>query len=313
MIRFLALFLLGLAALAPKAATAPAVDGKLNLLVVSGGHGYDTVQFNLMWKSYPDCNVTFKVLKVGNEIFEDVSAWNYDVLVFYNEQDPGAKFTDKQKANFLALLDKGVGMIVMHHAVASYPFWPEYEKMAGVKYTSKNFYPPGPAISIAKLYITHDLRVLDTADPIMKGIPQTLSIKDEGYRNMVFGNDNHLLLRTHSVDADTPAAWDRHFHNSRVFVTVLGHGPNKSGDPNIFAEAFFKGMMHQAALWTAPCASALPSWECEVSTRGARARANAQKDAPFYLSRESNSKVTWNWPLRGAPFDAAGRAADVRP
>jgi type 1 glutamine amidotransferase len=286
-----------------------APDPKLNLLVVSGGHGYDTVQFNLMWKSFPQFNVTFQVLKVGNEIFEDVSAWNYDVLVFYNEQDPGAKFTDKQKANFLALLDKGVGMIVMHHAVASYPFWPEYEKLAGVKYTSKNFYPPGPQISIAKLYITHDLMVLDTADPIMKGITKSFTTRDEGYRNMRFPSDNHLLLRSHSADADTPAAWRRTFHNSRVFTTVLGHGPNRSGDPNIFAEPFFKGMMLRAVLWTAPCGSAIPSEACGVSAVPAMRR-----NATHGPARESGGPVTWAWPAAdGVSRDAAGREAGAKP
>jgi type 1 glutamine amidotransferase len=291
-------------ALMLSAAAWSAPDLKLEVLVVSGGHGYDTTQFNAMWKSFPQMNVTFRVLKVGNEIFDDVSAWNYDALVFYNEQDPDTKFTDKQKANFLALTDKGVGMVVMHHAVASYPHWPEFEKLAGVKYTSKNFYPPGPEISIAKAYVTHDLLVLDPEDPIMKGVTKAFTTKDEGYRNMRFLTENHLLLRSHSPDADTPAAWTRHFHNSRVFTTVLGHGPGHAGDPNIFMEPFFRAMMSQGTLWTAPCDAALPSSECQTSL------APAARRAPYLVSRERGFSPVRKWSWEGGlSRDAAGRAA----
>lgn len=286
-------------ALAVRSAPAPAVVPKLKLLVVSGGHSYDTAQFNLMWKSFPQFDVTFQVLKVGNEIFDDVSHWNYDVLVFYNEQDPGAKFTDQDKANFLSLTDRGVGLVIMHHAVASYPFWPEFEKIAGVKYTSHNFYPPTADVSFAKLYVTHDIMVLDTADPVVKGVARSFTTRDEAYRNMHFAADDHLLMRTHEVDADTPLAWTRHYGNSRVFATVLGHGPNKAGDPNIFAEPFFRSMMSQGVTWTVPCP--YPPCGSAVAPAAPKASAAGDRNGLYFYGPWPASDETHAW------WDASGR------
>src|SRR5271156_3080188 len=42
--------------------------------------------------------------------------------------------TEAQKARFLALFDKGIGVVVLHHAYLAYPMWPEFGRIAGGQY-----------------------------------------------------------------------------------------------------------------------------------------------------------------------------------
>ena len=42
--------------------------------------------------------------------------------------------TDAQKAKFLSLFDKGIGLVVLHHALVSYQHWPDFERIIGGRY-----------------------------------------------------------------------------------------------------------------------------------------------------------------------------------
>ena len=106
-------------------------DEKLNVLVVTGGHGYEQEPFEAMFNSFGGLNCTFVALQDHSEIFEDISDWQYDVLVLYNMSQ---KISEKRQQNFLKLLDDGVGLVVLHHAIAAFSDWREYRKIIGAKY-----------------------------------------------------------------------------------------------------------------------------------------------------------------------------------
>jgi uncharacterized protein len=223
---------------------------KIKAVILTGGHGYDSATFNAMWRSFPDVEFTLRPQSVGHEIFTDVSRWEYDVLVFYNHQNPGAQFTKKHQDNLLSLINKGVGIFVMHHAVAAYPFWPEFEKIAGGKYRSGNYYQD--TLSTFKIGVNIVCDVQRAEDPIVARLPATFAVFDEGYSRMTFAADNRLLLKTVNAYADGPLAWTRNYGNARVFTTVLGHGPDGHTGPAIFADPNYRAMVHQAVQWVAP-------------------------------------------------------------
>jgi type 1 glutamine amidotransferase len=226
-------------------ASARAAD-KARVLIVTGGHAYDTATFNAMWRSFTDVEFTVQNLTYGHEVFEDVTGWNYDVLVFYNHQDPGARLTDKHKRNYQTLIDKGVGMLVLHHGVAAYPFWPEFEALAGVRYRSSNYFQD--TLSEAKEGVAITCALAETTHPLAGGMPATFTVTDEMYFKMRFATDNRVLLTTTYPASQGPVAWTRKRGNSRVFTTFLGHGTT------IFASAPFRTMLSQAIAWIKPCA-----------------------------------------------------------
>jgi type 1 glutamine amidotransferase len=219
---------------------------KVNVLIVTGGHDYDKAAFDAMWNSFaPEVEWTVRPLQYGHEVFEDVSAWPYDVLVFYNHQNPGARLTERHKANFRALLERGVGMLVLHHSVAAYPFFPEFEAMAGAKYRSSAYYKD--TLSTYKIPVDIPCLLAERTHPLAEGLPASFTVQDEMYFKMAFAPDNRVLLSTTYPEADGPLAWTRTAGNSRVFTTILGNG---SG---IFANADFRAVVRRGLEWIEPC------------------------------------------------------------
>ena len=97
-------------------------NGKVDLLVVTGGHAYDTAEFIQMFEALPGISFemalkpdAWKMLDAGRE---------FDVIAFYDMwQEP---ITEEEKNTFLNEFEKGTGMVFMHHCLASHPEWPEY-------------------------------------------------------------------------------------------------------------------------------------------------------------------------------------------
>ncbi len=271
------LFCVAMAALLSPAAAQ--ISPSSRILIVTGGHDYDINAFDAMWKSFGG-NVTVKPLAKGHEVFEDVSGWNYDILVFYNHQNPGNSLTDRHKANFRALLDRGVGMFVLHHGVAAYPHFPEYEAMAGCKYRSSAYYSDN--LSIAKIPASIKVLTAKAGHPLAAGVSATYTVSDEMYLKMTFAADNDVVFRTDFTDAEGPIAWSRKAGNSRVFTTFLGHGSS------IFSHADFRRMVKNGLDHILPCVAGDARAVCASPTaladpaappllRAARAGGNADR------------------------------------
>ncbi len=61
-----------------------------------------------MFEGYADIAYTHAPQKDESELFEDIGNWPYDVIVFYNLTQ---QISDQRRANFLALTDRGVGIL----------------------------------------------------------------------------------------------------------------------------------------------------------------------------------------------------------
>jgi len=153
---------MGLAARAESADT-----GKLKVLVVTGGHGYDKKTFPKAFEGQAD--IDFKIAE-GGKPFEDISKWDHDVMVLYNFKQ---KISEKSRANFLKLLERGVGLVVMHHAVAAYPDWIEYEKIIGATYSLKKGLVRNGMKYMRPVWkhgVDFNVRIEDRTHPITKGM-----------------------------------------------------------------------------------------------------------------------------------------------
>jgi len=211
--------------------------------VVTGGHGFDQKAFPKLFEGHPDIVCEFKPQKDDSEVFEDVADWPYDVVVLYNMTQ---KISEKRQQNFLGLLDRGVGLVVLHHAIADFQDWPEFEKIAGTRYYLKETVVDGVTHPRGawKEGVDFTIHVEDAEHPITKGLAD-FQVHDEGYRNQTYAPDNHMLLSTDSPASEKPIAWVRTYKNARVFCTVIGHGPQ------VFTSEPFRCVMARAICWTA--------------------------------------------------------------
>src|SRR5215471_5976323 len=101
---------------------------KIRVLVVTGGHDFEKEPFYKLFKDNPD--ITYRAAEHPNaqELLKADAAKDYDVLVFY---DMHQEITAEAKADFLARLKEGKGLVVLHHAIADYQAWPDYAKVIG--------------------------------------------------------------------------------------------------------------------------------------------------------------------------------------
>jgi len=201
---------------------ASAEGKKLNVAVIVGGHGYDKKAFPGVFEGHDD--IDFKIVGRGKP-FEDISKWDHDVMVLYNFN---RRISETSRANFLKLLDRGVGLVCLHHAVAAYPGWIEYEKVIGATYSlKKGLVRNGMkyARPVWKHDVDFDVRIEDPNHPITKGMSD-FKINDESYKGWVYHPGSHLLLSTDQKLNNYRLAWTRFYgrNKARVFFFQLGHG-----------------------------------------------------------------------------------------
>src|SRR3954468_24575046 len=99
-----------------------AAEKKTKVLIITGGHGFEKEPFFKIFADDPE--ITFTAAehsKVHASAYERDALLSYDVVVLY---DMPKEITESQKAKFLSLFEKGIGVVVLHHALVSYPNWP---------------------------------------------------------------------------------------------------------------------------------------------------------------------------------------------
>ncbi len=220
-----------------------AADAPVKALVITGGHGYDVEPFDVMLKALSGVQCTHVDAPDDGKVFEDALNWSYDVIVLYNM---GQQISDKSRENLLALLDKGVGLVVLHHAIASFNDWPEYWKIIGAHYYLKNYTEKGKehAQSTWKEGVEFKLSPADKDHPIVKGVTP-FTVHDETYAGFTTEPDNHPLLNAEGPGTEPVYAWWRTCKNANVFYMVPGHGPT------IFADENYRRVVSQAIQWAA--------------------------------------------------------------
>ena len=219
-------------------------DKPIKIVVVTGGHGYQKEPFVKMFQSFKGIEfVHHELPKNTCDVFEDVSKWDYDAIVLYNMSQP---LTDKQKANFLSLLDKGVGLVALHHCIAAFETWDEYPKIIGGRYFRKQnkTRPAEQPLSKPTHGVMMDVKVVDTKHPVTAGVSD-FTLKDETYQNQAFEKDNHILLTCDNPTSDKTIGWTRTYRASRVCYIELGH------DGIAYADANYRKLLTNAIRWTA--------------------------------------------------------------
>ena len=216
---------------------------KINVVIVTGGHGFDEKPFLAMFEAMKDVTFTHAPQKDDSEIFEDTSDWKYDVIVFYNM---GQKITEKRQKNLLALLDKGVGVVTLHHALAAYQDWPDFQKIAGGKFYLKEAEVNGAkrGTSGAKDGVTHKIHVEDPNHPITKGV-QDFTVVDETYCRYTIDPKSHALLTTDEPTSDKVVGWAGTFGKARTCYLINGH------DAKVYGNASYQALVANAVRWAA--------------------------------------------------------------
>lgn len=212
-------------------------------LVLTGGHDFDQAPFYEMFNSLDNIESTFATLDPEGRFFDDISYWPYDVIVFYNFRMP---ISEKSRENLIQLTQNGVGIVVLHHALAGFPEWPEWRKIAGAKYFLADTEEGG--ILWKRCTYQHgvvlQVHVQDIHHPVNAGVSD-FEILDETYKGYRLETGNHLLLTADHPLSQKEIGWTRTYENARVCTLQSGHGKDAYENPA------YRRLLRQAICWCA--------------------------------------------------------------
>jgi type 1 glutamine amidotransferase len=220
-----------------------ATTHKAKVLVITGGHGFQKEPFFKMFEENPAIAITTAAHNRTNAFaWEKPDLLTYDAVVLY---DMPAEITEAQKARFLSLFDRGIGLVVLHHALVSYQHWPEYESIIGGRYPEAD--GKNGAVSDEVGY-QHDVDIpvviASKNHPITAGL-KDFTIHDEIYWGFRVGRDVTPLITTTHTRSGKPLGWTRMEGKSRVVYLQLGHDRSAFENPN------YRGLVTQSIAWAA--------------------------------------------------------------
>lgn len=190
----------------------------IKVMLVTGGHAYDTLQFFEMFDALPGIEYEhFVQPKANNKLVKDL-AEDFDVLVFY---DMWKSISEGEKNAYLKLTQQGKPFLFLHHSIASYQNWPEFENLLGGKYIEAARGIPKEEQSNYE----HDVWVycrVENYTAVTVGFKEPRFF-DEIYGNVRISDDVIPLLRTTHPKSMEYVAWQHKYNNSQIVYIQPGH------------------------------------------------------------------------------------------
>jgi len=174
------------------------------LLALARGHPYERDAYAALLSGLEDFDVCHVEQPVAQRVLGPAAAEEFDAIVCYDM--PGVDFTGADapqllspsahfRENYLDMLDAGVGMVYLHHAIAAWPAWPEYAEIVGGRFHYR------PATLRDRQWpdsgychqVNHRISKLRD-HPVTQGIPDSFEMTDELYLCPVFEDDVIPLL-----------------------------------------------------------------------------------------------------------------------
>jgi len=207
----------------------------VRLRLITGGHTFDP-EFYELFVNRPDLQVTV----TGHpDAYTGDLRKSTDVLVLY---DMVSEIGGERQENLRAFLESGGGVVVLHHAIASFGSWSWWtDEVVGGKYLEK-----AEAGRPASTYRHDEDLYVETVGqhPITRGLGP-MHFRDETYKGMSISPKVQVLLRTTNPTSDGPVAWIGPNRESRVVYIQLGHDRFAHQNPD------FQELVHRAILWAA--------------------------------------------------------------
>jgi uncharacterized protein len=220
------------------------IETNVRALVLVGGHSFDAPSFEEMLASLDGVSCRIVAHPEALDCCSPEGVGDADVLVLYDMPGLYAQRGHEPRtldapahviAGWGALLEAGFPVVILHHAIASWPAWDGFAEIVGGRF----HYLPGTLRDRAwpdsgyRLDVAQVLSVVTPEHPVVAGLPAEFELVDETYCCAVFEDEVTPLLVS---DAPTSAA----VHHSTLDAV---RGPSSDGRP-----------------WTHPDGSPLAAW-----------------------------------------------------
>ena len=209
-------------------------DNKQEIVIITGGHDFERDAFFQMFNELPGIAYTELIHPGANQVYDSSLLDRTDVLLFY---DMVQAITNEEKAAFIHMLEQGKGAVFLHHSLASYQDWGEFEKIIGGKYVLT-----GRDSSTYRHDVEVPVEIINKEHPVTKGLSDFV-IFDEVYGNFKVLPSVEPLLATTHPESGNIIGWANSYGSSRIVYLQGGHDHHAYEDPN------FRLLLKQAIQW----------------------------------------------------------------
>jgi uncharacterized protein len=201
-------------------ACSPASHNDLSVLVVRGGHYYDTPEFENMCLGLKGIQVDLVLTEHMEKMTAADIDQTYDAILFLN-QNKYYPTSDKNRKQYMDLAELGVGMVFLQFTLSSQPEWNEYHDLVGGKWFLKNYTEDPKLHSTYFTDMTLDIKLLDRDHPVTEGLDD-FTMNDAYYGNIFMDPTVHPLLGTDHLDIARVIAWTHEYAKSKVVYIMPG-------------------------------------------------------------------------------------------
>ena len=210
-----------------------------SVLLVTGGHNFDTLEFFQMFRSMEEYEFDSVSHPGAMELLSSEKTDSYDLILFYDFV-PGMEPEDS--VIFLGLARQGKPMLFLHHSLCSFQKWEGFKQLVGGKYVMAGFSADISSLSDYRHDIDLAVEILDPAHPVTDGI-ENFKIHDEGYSNIQVEESVHPLFGTSHPDCSPVVGWVNRFDRSTVIYLMFGH------DKQAYANESFRQVLRNSIDW----------------------------------------------------------------
>jgi len=254
------------------------------LLTVARGHPYERDAFAGLFRDLDDFDVCHAEQPVAQRLLNERTAREFDAVLFYDM--PGVDFTADEpgrpvapttafRRDFCAMLEAGIGVVFMHHALAAWPAWDTFADIVGGRF----HYQPATLRGAQwpdsgyRHKVTHRITTVP-AHPVTEGLPHSFDMCDELYLCPIFEADVTPLLhsdyrfeqdnfysaaRAVAGDMQSRAGWSHPPGSNLVgWVKHWGASPivylQGGDDAEAMGSTHFRRLVHNAVRWVGSAA-----------------------------------------------------------
>jgi type 1 glutamine amidotransferase len=227
-----AAFLLLTAATLLPAQVPPATPAapKLRVLILTGVHGHKWRETTPVLREFLERSGRFDV-HVNEEVRgngpETFAAYDVLVLNWSDQRKPELWWDERPRQALLDYVRNGKGLVCYHASNGAFNGWPEFDKLVGGTWRATGGHAP---------YHPYTVKIVDSQDPITKGLPPSFDVTDELYHGLSMQPNIHVLAtafddpkncgqdgKNCGTGKDEPLIWTLSYGAGRVFQTALGH------------------------------------------------------------------------------------------
>ncbi|HPI71862.1 MAG TPA: ThuA domain-containing protein [bacterium] len=214
---------------------------KRTVLILTGGHDFDRDAFFRMFKSFGNVSYEERVHPLSEIAYTSEWCKRFDAVVFY---DMHQEISTEQKSAFRRMANRGMGLVFLHHSLASYQNWPDFEKIIGGKYLLEAENRGGVTVpgSLYRHDVEMRVRIADPRHAVTQGLEE-FTLQDEIYGGYLTQPGIHPLITTDHAESVPVIGWTHRYGKARIVYLQPGH------DHHAFEHPSYRQLVRQAIEW----------------------------------------------------------------